>query len=178
MDLIQNLLGPCIWLKYWCSLWASNLIYVISLSLTNADWFRLIKYGKSVFWTNLLCTDGFWVLFVFLLFPKKKMLLIIIFLQNLRQTLDDLTRAGYSVVSKLFQRTLMKLYGLTNAVVSNGLSNNLTHCIVLWPCGSLSFVHQVSSVIQLVLGYLGIYATTWLQHKIAFLAIEEFISDF
>lgn len=26
MDLIQNLLGPCIWLKYRCSLWASNLI--------------------------------------------------------------------------------------------------------------------------------------------------------
>lgn len=152
---------------------------MISLSLINADLFRLIKYGKSVFWTNLLCTYGFWVLFVFLLFPKKKLLLIIIFLQNLRQTLDDLTRAGYSVVSKLFQHTLMKLYGLTNAVVSNGMSNNLIHCNLLWPCcGSLFFVHQVSSVIQLILGYLGICGTTWLQHKIAFLAIEEFISNF
>lgn len=64
-------------------------------------------------------------------FQKKKLLLIIIFLQNLRQTLDDLTRAGYSVVSKLFQHTLMKLYGLTNAVVSNGMSNNLIHCNLL-----------------------------------------------
>lgn len=81
---------------------------------TNADWFRLIKDGKSIFWTNLFRTYRFWVLFVFFsFFQKKKKLilwLIIIFLQNLRQTLDDLTRAGYSVVSKLFQLTLMKLY--------------------------------------------------------------------